>query len=101
MDPAVHGRRLRLHRHGDRAPGAAAGPLQLRPIADGDPGAAVWRRHDGADRRVRVRTEKSGGGGEKRKGSKERLRINDVFYKFIFFQRFDFILFFTLFSIFL
>jgi len=70
LDPAVHGRRLHLHRHGDRAPGATAGPLQLRPIADGDPGAAVRRRDDGADCRVRVRTEKSGGGGGKKNGQK-------------------------------
>ncbi|XP_034748443.1 zinc transporter Slc39a7 isoform X6 [Etheostoma cragini] len=55
LDPAVHGRRLCLHRHGHRAARTAGGPLQLRPVSDGDSGAAVRGGHDGADRRVRVR----------------------------------------------
>lgn len=55
LDPALHRRRLRLHRHGNGPAGAAGGPLQLRPVSDGDPGSAVRRGHDGGDRRVRVR----------------------------------------------
>lgn len=55
LDPALHRRRLHLHRHGDRAARAPGGPLQLRPVRHGDPGPAVRGQHDGGDRRVRVR----------------------------------------------
>lgn len=68
LDPPLHGRRLRLHRHGDGPPRAAGGPLQLWPVCDGDPGSAVRSRHDGGDRGVRVRREagrRTGSGGLK------------------------------------
>lgn len=55
LDPAVHRRWVRLHRHSDRAPGTAGGPLQFWPVRNGDSGPAVRSRHDGGDRRVRVR----------------------------------------------
>lgn len=61
LDPPIHCRRLRLHRHGDGPPRTAGGPLQFRPVCDGDSGFALWSRHDGGDSRVRVRRRSEGG----------------------------------------